>query len=290
MSLKINVENDQEADLKLIKKYFFDQKTSHFRTRILRSYKSLEEKIPNDSNNEDIVRIVDVFFRDIYENKRREIETIASQSQNIIDEKAGPCLVKLTEFMGYELKKEQVFTAVLTLLPFSPFNRPIFYFSITPMVFGGNKNNILEVAIHEISHFILFDLLDGLKINLRESAEEINFLHLFKEALTAMLLSEEGLLKLLGKEYYRGNPEVFSLNVKIKEGEIVAFREYLRSSFHQYNQEGRSFSRFIEDIIFQFRPKAKEFSEKKIFWNKNEQKIREGNKNLLSEYEKSILI
>ncbi|HQG58781.1 MAG TPA: hypothetical protein PLM44_03060 [bacterium] len=67
-------------------------------------------------------------------------------------------------------------------------------------------------------------------------------------------------------------------------------REYLRSTLHQYQEKDLSFSQFIKDVIDQLRSKAKEFSNKKIFWNQNEREIRDGDEKLSKEYAVPIVI
>lgn len=117
-----------------------------------------------------------------------------------------------------------------------------------------------------------------------------NFLHLFKEALTAILLSENELTELLNNKNYKGNTEVHDLNIIDLSSNMISLREYLRNNFHQYQAEGKNFSVFIRGIISVLSPKIKEFSNKKIFWNKNEQEIKNGNEQLLEMYAEPIKI
>ncbi len=289
MLLKIDLKKSPEEDIALIHRYFFETKTDHFKKRILRFYKTLEDKLSTETE-ENHAQVIDSFFKDIYRNKAEEIETIVDQSEKIIDEESTQCLGELAKLMDYDTEKEEIFIAIPTLLPFSPFNRPIFYFSIVSSLFKDGKNSILDTAIHEISHFLLFDILDELEINLNDTQENKDFLHLFKEALTGMLLSEKEMSECLGMKEYFGNPEVHNLNIKLEDGKQLVFREYLRSILHQYRQQDLSFQQFIADTIEILRPKAEEFSKKKIFWNKNEQKILNRDEELSKEYGQPILI
>lgn len=100
------------------------------------------------------------FCKKIYLNKKNEIEDIVKQSQEIIDLKALNCLVTLAKLMDYEPVRDEIFSAVPTLLPFSPTKQPTFYFSIVSTLFNNAPNQILNISIHEISHFLFFDILD----------------------------------------------------------------------------------------------------------------------------------
>lgn len=279
---------NQEDDIKLVKEFFFNKKTDHFKYRVLRFYRGLEEEIA-DLGNADLA--IENYFKKIYLDKKSEIGSLVEKSRKIINDQAPACLTVLVKLMDYKSQKNETFIAIPTLLPFSPFNRPVFYFSITPSLFLNKENDILGIAIHEISHFLLFDILKDLGIKLDHNTKEKNFLHLFKETLTGMLLSEKELKETLGKKDYKGNPEVHNLYVKEYTSENeVTLREYLRENLHIYQQKGLPFSFFIKEMIEKLLPKANDFSDKKIFWNKNEQELRKDDQFLLKEYARPILI
>lgn len=285
-NLKIEVIINQEKDLETIGKFFFKKETDNFKKRILNFYPSLKTLLETTQENPET--IVRNYFQKIYSKNNQKIERIFEESKNIINDRGNICLEALVSLMGYKSEKKEVFIATPTLLPFSPFERPIFYYSIAPIIFNDTPNHILDIAIHEISHFLFFDILDNLKINLREDNDDRNLLHLFKESLTAMLLSEKELTTLLENKNYKGNQEIQYLNMLTLEKEIMNITEYLRNNFHEYCNKNLSFSVFIEDMINILSPKKKEFSDKKIFWNKNEQEIKRGNKTLLEKYSEPI--
>lgn len=286
-NLKLIVNTNFEKDIELIKEFFFNSETEHFKWRILRFYCGLEENI---SNSKEPAIVIEDYFNRIYLNKKDEIKSIVEQSRKIIEEEFSEGLEILVKMMNYDVFKKETFIAFPTLLPFSPTNRPTFYFSIVSTLFNKSPNHILDIAIHEISHFLLFDILDGLGINLRRNQEEGNFLHLFKESITAMLLSENEFIQLLSNKHYQGNSEVHNLNIATSTGEMFNLREYLRNNFHQCQINGRDFSFFIKNMIETLSPKIKEFSYKKKYWNKNEQEIKKGNAELLKTYAEPIII
>jgi len=289
-SLSIIVKKDIEKDISLILDEFYNQKSDHFKKRIIRFYKSLESKIGENPNKEK--ETVENFFREIYRDKQEQIDKIIEESDAILKNQAQDCLAILAGLMDYKMDKNEEFIAIPTLLPFSPFNRPIFNFSIVSPLFLKEENEILDIAIHEISHFMLFDILKNLNINLWGDTEQRNFLHLFKEALTGMLLSEEQMEKLLGRKGYQGNPEVCDLYIKDEKIGEVILGEYLRIQLYDHKKNNLSFFDFIKDMIEKLSPQIKEFSEKKIFWDKNERELKGKNVSLdlLEEYKKPIFV
>ena len=289
-SLTITVKKDPEKDIEEIKARFFGAGNEHFKKRILNFYKTLATEI-NNSSDEETLKVVEDFFRNLYQKREVEIDKIIGQSRSIIEEKSPSCLNQLVRLMNYEIKQNEEFIATPTLLPFSPFNRPMFYFSITPSLFLSKESDILGIAIHEISHFLFFDILKDLNIKLDHNLEEKNFFHLFKETLTGMLLSEKELAEILERKDYKGNPEVHNLYIKEStSGNETTLREYLRENLHTYQQKGLPFSVFIKEMIERLLPKATDFSDKKIFWNKNEQELRKDDSMLLKEYAQPISI
>ena len=65
----------------------------------------------------------------------------------------------LLEIMDYQYDNPVVYKAAPTILPFSPFGNNVFYFSILGEIKGKTNKNILSIGIHEISHFIFFEML-----------------------------------------------------------------------------------------------------------------------------------
>jgi len=286
-NLEILVKKDVERDISLIKETFQRENAEAMKNRILYFYKPLKEKL---RDSKDQPKDIEDYFRKIYIEQGLKIDEIVSRSEKLIKEQAGVCLENLISLMEYSSDRKQEFIAIPTLLPYSPFNRPIFYFSIIRELVTGEKTEVLDIAIHEISHFLFFDIIKNLEFNLRTRPETQSLKHLFKEALTGMLLSEPELETLLDRKNYLGNPEVHFLSVKVSTGKQMILREYLRQIFRDYRSRGLTFSDFIRDEIKRMLPKAVEFHQKKTFWDENEQELRLKDSKLLEEYKKPIII
>jgi len=284
---EIIVKKDVDYDIDLINRNFNNPDAPYFRERILYFYKTLELKL---ENSDDPDKLVEEYFREIYANKEQEIDRIVDESRKIIEELAPASLQALASLMDWDMKKNQGFTAIPTLLPYSPFYKPVFNFSIVGQLFFGYKNRVLNTAIHEISHFVFFDILRELNITLRNNPENRSLEHLFKEALTGALLSEPQMEELLEHKGYLGNPEVHNLYIKLADSEPLTLREYLRSGFRDYKARGLIFSDFIRDVIEKLLPHSTEFHQKKTFWDKNSQKMNEENPDLLEKYRQPIEI
>ncbi|MEX0918756.1 MAG: hypothetical protein WDZ85_02195 [Candidatus Paceibacterota bacterium] len=288
MSIDITVKIDNKRDLSLIKDFFFKTSTHHFKERILRFYRNLPNKLERlDEPKQSL--IIDKFFSDIYQDKKSQIKSIAEESQAILDEKFPACFQELSEIMNYYPIKQKELTGIITLLPFSPFDWPVFYFSTVKTLFGNGENDILEITTHEISHLILFEILTDRKIDLTKSKPQKNFRHLFKESLTGMLLSENKLSKLLGTQGYKGNPEVHNLNIE-SGNKVMPLREYLRINLHHYQDKDSKGHLFLEQVIKILSVHIQAFSDKREFWIRHEQDLRNGDTRLIDEYEKPIKI
>ena len=121
-----------------------------------------------------------------------------------------------------------VYKATPTILPFSPFDDDNdFNFSILNILQKReNIASLLPKFIHEISHFVLFDILNQIKKEgeVAQVAKEIK--NYFKEALTAVLLNKESLRRIFGIPRYKGNFEIYGLNIKKQNGEILSFSRF----------------------------------------------------------------
>jgi len=271
--LRIEIKKDIEQDVQLILREFFSFGMEHFKNRILFFYKQLKEQVDSVEENKKEA-VVEEYFRGMYRSKEEQIDLIVTQSKKIIDEKSEICLRALTDLMDYQPKKEEIFLGIPTLLPHSPFNRPIFYFSIAGPLFVGRQNEVLDTAIHEISHFLYFDIVDDLGIDLKSNQTLWHFGHLYKEALTGALLSEPVMEEILNRKNYLGNPEIQELYIKRGGEEKILLREYLRKVFKEYKKKGLRFSDMVNDTVRELLPTAKQFNEKKLFWNNYEQELK----------------
>lgn len=142
--------------------------------------------------------------------------------------------------------------------------------------------------IHEISHFILFDILNQIKERGGEVQISEDVKNYFKETLTAILLNKESLRRIFGIPQYKGNFEIYGLNIKKQNGEILSFSRFVSEQYNQIKiKKETSFNIFLIEIIKILQPLSQEFSEKRKMWNNHGTKIFK-NEKLLKEYGRPI--
>lgn len=283
---EIIIENDQETGMQIFERELFDVDDQYRRNMILDRFERLRELDNAGSLTHEKAR---EFLEEIYKNNEEKINEVIEKSREIIAKRGMECLKTLARYMDYEWRIQDKYKAIPTLLAHSPFNGHTFYVSMYGPVLKNGKNEILDIAIHEISHFMLFQILKDLKMDQFNQAENKGLLHMFKEALTGMLLSEPKLGELLGNTEYRGNPETHHIFIQESESEPKLFQEFLREKFKQTKESGGDFNSFLVETIDLLLPQAVEFAKRKGMWNKYGRKI-EKNPELLAEYREAIVI
>lgn len=258
---------------------------------IFKAFPELGLKIEktNGKGSEDIIC---KFLVDFYGKNKLEVEKIVDQAEIIIKEKGAPVLKELANLMDYKWPKGVIYKATPTILPFSPFGDDNdFNFSILNILQKRECiDSLLPKFIHEISHFVLFDILNQIKKEEMsvQIAEDVK--NYFKEALTAVLLNKNSLRRIFGISQYKGNFEIYGLNIKKKNGEISGFSRFISEQYNQIkNKKETNFKIFLIEIIKILRPLSQEFSEKRKLWNDYGTKIFK-NEKLLKEYGRPIII
>jgi hypothetical protein len=286
--LSVALKFDPEYDIALIKSRVFLDSNPYLANRIFAFYKDLSARL-STTDQAERPALVDAYFRGIYEREHGRIAQIFEESQEIIRLHAQDALDTLVSLMDYEVKENEEFIGIPSLLPFSPFQRPYFSFSISFTLYKNVPNDVL-VAIHEISHFLFFDILDDLKISLNDDNPEWKeMLHIFKEALTGMLLTEPEIMLFLGGSAHRRNAEIEMLFVSDSSG-VMPFLKYLRDTFHGYKNRGQPFQDFIQDILNKLMPHTWQFSEKRQIWKQHGHEIAAGSPDLCRSYKEPIAL
>lgn len=238
------------------------------------------------SENEEIAlkKLID----DFYAEHESKIEAIIQGHMVAIEEKGGGALQALGGMMEYEWKDGAIYIGIPTILPFCPFEDNRFYFSILAEIKNQRKENVLYIAIHEISHFIFFDYLSSIEKDMQKNlGEEVNYF--LKESLTAALFNTDPLKSILGIDIDKGNPELRELFVQKAGGVKSKIAEWVKDEYLASKEVKNPFVDFLAELTQKFNSKSKEFEEKKDFWNKHGFLIFE-NKELLEEYQRPIEI
>lgn len=262
---KIKIKKDIENEVNLFLKFLHHPYYPQHRNLIFQIFPNLELLIKKSKNERKIIK---EFVIDFYNNHQNKINEIIKKSDVAIKRKWLLVIKELAKLMDYQWPKSIIYYAIPTILPFSPFGTNKFYFSILGQIFNKNEKNILFIAAHETSHFIFYDLLKKIereiKISLPDDAK--NYL---KEALTAVLLNQKPLNKILKLDNYLGNPEIRDIKIKKPNGTIMSFVDFL-TEYYQNNKikKKKGFQIVLKEIIEIINSISNEFSKKRAIWNR----------------------
>lgn len=257
----INITSENN-DVFLFNKFLNHPDFPQHRNMILKAFPELEKQISNSIDEATTVKnFVDKYYKINFE----KISSIIEEARTDL-ESSGIALKALGQMMDYKWDKAQTYSAIPTILPFSPFSGKTFNFSILDRINGTGKRSILNTAIHEISHFVFFDLLMIIERenNLSLSSDAKYYL---KEALTAAIFNEEPLKSILKIDVYSGNPEVRDLYIKSNEKTPRKFVDFIRSLYSERINDKKSFSFFLTDLVLLVEKISKELTVKRKIWN-----------------------
>lgn len=260
---KILIEVDKNQEIPLFSKFLNHPEFPGHRKMILQVFPELKELIKSSENEEEAVaKFIDQFY------SKYNIDISSAIEGGTEEMKESPkALQALGEAMDYNWPENITYIAIPTILPFSPFNNNTFYFSILDRITKKGKKNVLMVAIHEISHFIFFEMLEEI-----ENAEQISLnsdtRHYLKESLTAAIFNEEPLRSSLKiKDDYLGNPEIRDIHIKDQESPVKLIVEYIQKKYTESKNNDIKFTDFLKDIILLFNGSSEKFSKKRQIWN-----------------------
>jgi len=282
--LEENINLDREVDLFLRflhHSYYVQNKNS-----ILKTFPELKTLLEKQNEEK---RIIKSFISKFYNDNKNKIHKIIQKNKNLLKKKSKSSLLALLKIMDYQYDKPVIYEAVPTILPFSPFKDSIFYFSILGEIKNRTDKNILTIGIHEISHFIFYDLLKRIenKKNLILANDIKNYL---KEALAVVILNQKPLCSILELKNYKGNPEIQNLRIEKSDGSIETFTDFLNEYYYTIKiKKQKSFRVFLEEIINILLPATPEFAKKRIIWNKYGKKVLK-EPNLIKLYSEPIKI
>ncbi|MDD5545471.1 MAG: hypothetical protein WC288_00440 [Candidatus Paceibacterota bacterium] len=256
------------------------------RSLIFQVFPELKKSLEKQEKEKQIIKS---FIFKFYSDNKSKIQKSIQKNKNLLIEKSEPSLIALLEIMDYQYDKPIIYKAAPTILPFSSFGNDIFYFSILGEIKGKADKNILTIGIHEISHFIFYNLLKRIenKKNLILPDDLKNYL---KETLAVVILNQEPLCNILKLKNYKGNPEIQNLRIEKPNGSIKTFTDFLNEHYRSIKiKKQKSFCVFLEEIINILLPIEPEFTKKRVFWNKYGKKVLKES-NLIKLYSEPIKI
>ena len=279
---RILIRVNKKGETKLFLKFLNHPEFPQHKQLILRAFPDLREML-KDSVNE--TRTIQKFIDQFYLKHQRA--TALAFKESLKEMESGTRAIKtLGNVMNFSWRKNIIYIATPTILPFSPFGKNIFYFSILDRVFGTSKRNILVVAIHEISHFVFFDLLKKIekkeKFSLSTDAKYYG-----KEILTTALFNEEPLRNILKINNYLGNPDVRDIYIIDQNKLTENLINYTREKYLKSKKDGEDFKKFLTEFTKMLYGISKELSQKRFIWNCYGNKLFK-NKKALTSYKKPI--
>jgi hypothetical protein len=276
---QIKVEISPDLDAKAFINFLWHPFLKQNRQMIIKIYPEIEGMIGSNSAKEDIKK----FVLSLHQQKKEQLENIKDSQEKIITEKGQDAFQRLGEIMNYAWENPFIYTAYLSLLPFSPFKEDHFLYSVLGQLNDDTSKNksVLVVAVHEISHVIFLNLLKKLRIQSSEGTK-----HLFKEALTAAILRDVKLSAFLNYKHADVNPEIRELYVK-RGDRVLRATDYLFGLLIENVDLNKNFLEQVKELLEEFKKSDKSFGEKMDFWNKHGKSIfKDGG--LLKKYQEPI--
>lgn len=241
--------------------------------------------------------VIGDFLKGFRDKNQDQIQVFIEHSKQELENKSEKALEELALLMDYQWTEDfPGYRVVPVLLPFSPFGENVFFFSILDAAQKVKQNNLLNVAIHEISHMILFDLLEKYHLGKpnfeHSSCISIDYL---KEILAPVLMVQPPLKKLLNLSEFPGgyleNDELIQLYIKdANSSEDIQIIKYFQKFYSKLRYtEHKTFQEILEVMFGLFTTLEGDLTKRTELWNKYHYRIFK-EEALLEEYSKPIRI
>jgi hypothetical protein len=224
----------------------------------------LKEKLAmadDDNRRKDVLRNCISVFRQSNSEKIEKIEDLAKKQ---IDVTGNIIIDELARIMDYKFEQNHKgYIIVPVVLPFSPFKDNTFFYSINKLLKSTDLNSLdlLIVLAHEVSHFLLFDILKT-RIANEEYSMSDNELYFLKEILVVVLMRDANLAIKLKTNKYEGNMLLRYLYIKEKNN-VKLIADYFNDFYVEHVSKGYSFDIFLMEMIKKIKSISKELITKK---------------------------
>lgn len=244
--VKLDIERDVQEFLK-----FLYRSSPEKQKLILRTYPDLDAAVQlgGDAGQ----KVVADFVRDQYCANQDQIEVLVADMEKQVRANGARVLKSLGEVMEYSWTDDDGgYTVIPTLLPFSPFQQPVFFFSLTRFLHVKAQSvatdyGLMAVLAHEISHFIFFDILGQMPEKIHTKCDK-TVRHFAQEILAPVVMNDPRLNGILHLTNYGGNPFLKHVTVRrgAKEQNIVAF---FQAEYERKRTNSVSFKEFVSYLI-----------------------------------------
>lgn len=267
----------------------------------IRDFQPLRQSLESGStlNEEQEKQAIRDFLKRFREHDKDRIVGFNARSQKELEEKSKPALAAMASLMDYEWPEDfPGYRVVPVLLPFSPFGKNVFYFSILGVAQGVDQKDLLDVAVHEISHMVFYEILAQIHpefVNYQDSNEISTPIDYLKEILAPVLMNQPSLRQFLDLSLYPdgyvGNTDLEQTYVQVEgSGEKVQISKYFQQLYEKMRyQDHKPFQEIMDEMIKLVQPMEDELVKRRSLWNEYQHKIFR-DKVLLEQYSNPIQI
>jgi len=273
---------DNEGEVNIFLDFLHHREYPQHRNIIFLHFPKLKEMIGDDEENERA--IVESFLKNTREKNKEKIGSATKYIQNEIEQKGERTLTILADLMDYGWpENNEKYVLVPTIFPMCPFNGNTFFFSIYKALEGVTEYpKVLAVAMHEISHMILFEILREKNISLDSYTT-----YFIKELIAPILVYQDNFTGVFKKEIV-GNYNVLEIYFNVDRHTIKAF-DYFLEKFNKNKEKGLTFGTFLDDMISICLKIKESIKEKRDFDNTHGIQILK-NSELLKQFREPILV
>jgi hypothetical protein len=262
--VKLDVDTDTREFIK-----FLYRQSPEKQKLIIRTYPDLV--IAVQQGEEVGGELVTNFVREQYRIQHGGIEILVKDMDKQVQTDGARVLEALGKVMGYSWRSDDPgYMIIPTLLPFSPFQQPIFFFSLVRFLRTNAKSvasdyGLTAVLAHEVSHFIFFDLLNQMAEETRKMCDK-TIKHFAKEILAPVVMNDSRLDDILHLTNYGGNPFLRHITVRqgAEEQNIVGF---FRSEYKHRLANGVPFVDFVSYLIDTLFSIREQIQKRHVLWS-----------------------
>jgi len=279
---KISVKTSKKGEVKLFLKFLNHPEFPQHRQMILKTFPDLKVLLESSKNEKNAVQeFIDQFYL-----KNQSTIALAIHDSKIRMKSSQKAMESLGIAMDYHWQSGIDYIAMPTILPFSPFGKNTFNFSILDRITGSGKRDILSTAIHEISHFVFLNYLK--KIEKKENISISQDTRYYaKEVLTAALFNEEPIRGVLEIVEYKGNPDIRDIYITDDLKVTTTLINYTRKQYLENIKDGKEFKEFLINFIKTMHKISENLSKKRQIWNRFGNELYK-NKAILLQYQMPI--
>lgn len=214
---------------------------------------------------------VDGFIREQYRVRHEQIGTLVADMEKHVQTEGTKVLEALGSVMEYVWPENHTgYTIIPTLLPFSPFQEPTFFFSLERFLRTNAHSvasgyGITAVLAHEVSHFVFFDLLNQMPEETQTACDPV-IKYFAKEILAPIVMNDPRLSNILHLVDYSGNPLLkhISLQRGTDKESIVAFFD---AEYKHGQATGFPFLSFVRHLIQTLSSVHSELQQRLTLWS-----------------------